>query len=83
MEFGYIDIPEPLHKACVEGRAAFFCGAGISMSAELPNFKNLVQQLEKHFSDCVKNTAGYKPSLEVRIQNLDNAAGKKSSRSGI
>ena len=41
------DVPEALLQAHEEGRVVFFCGAGISCSANLPNFKGLVDQIYK------------------------------------
>ncbi len=39
------DIPERLLQAHEDGKVVFFCGAGISYPARLPNFKGLVMQL--------------------------------------
>lgn len=39
------DIPERLLQAHEEGRVVFFCGAGISYPARLPDFSGLVQRL--------------------------------------
>ena len=39
------DIPEPLLQAHEEGRVVFFCGAGISYPAGLPDFGGLVDQI--------------------------------------
>lgn len=39
------DIPDALLQAHEEGRAVFFCGAGISYPAGLPGFKGLVEQI--------------------------------------
>ena len=39
------DIPERLLQAHEDGKVVFFCGAGISYPAGLPNFKELVMQL--------------------------------------
>lgn len=39
------DIPEELLQAHEEGRAVFFCGAGISYPAGLPSFKELVDKI--------------------------------------
>ena len=47
------DIPEALLQAQEEGRVAFFCGAGISYPAGLPDFKGLV--------DGIYRLAGTKP----------------------
>ena len=39
------DIPDALLQAHEEGRAVFFCGAGISYPAGLPGFKGLVNEI--------------------------------------
>lgn len=39
------DIPNALLQAHEEGRVVFFCGAGISYPAGLPDFKGLVEQI--------------------------------------
>jgi hypothetical protein len=39
------DIPEYLLQAHEEGRVVFFCGAGISYPAGLPDFRGLVEQI--------------------------------------
>lgn len=39
------DIPERLLSAHEEGRVVFFCGAGISYPADLPDFRGLVDQI--------------------------------------
>ena len=39
------DIPDSLLQAHEEGRVVFFCGAGISRRAGLPDFGGLVQKL--------------------------------------
>lgn len=41
------DIPERLLQAHEEGRVVFFCGAGISYPAGLPDFKGLVDRIYK------------------------------------
>ena len=43
------DIPEELLQAQAEGRVVFFCGAGISMNADLPSFRALVEDI---YSQC-------------------------------
>ncbi|MBD8880867.1 SIR2 family protein [Rhodanobacter sp. 7MK24] len=44
------DIPEALLLAHEEGRVIFFCGAGISYPAGLPDFKGLVEKLYKELN---------------------------------
>lgn len=39
------DIPDALLQAHEEGRVVFFCGAGVSYPAGLPDFKGLVEQI--------------------------------------
>jgi NAD-dependent SIR2 family protein deacetylase len=39
------DVPEKLLQAHEEGRVVFFCGAGISRPANLPDFGGLVWKL--------------------------------------
>ena len=39
------DIPERLLQAYEEGKVVFFCSAGISFAAKLPDFVDLVDQL--------------------------------------
>lgn len=58
------DIPDSLLQAHEEGRVVFFCGAGISVPAKLPDFKQLVEDIfqqtdprktpqeEATFNDC-------------------------------
>jgi NAD-dependent SIR2 family protein deacetylase len=41
------DIPDALLQAHEEGRAVFFCGAGISSPAGSPGFKELVDKIYK------------------------------------
>ena len=38
------DLPERLLQAHEDGRVVFFCGAGISYPARLPNFAGLVKK---------------------------------------
>lgn len=41
------DIPERLLQLHEEGRVVFFCGAGVSRPAGLPEFEDLVRRLYK------------------------------------
>ena len=41
------DIPDELLQAHEDGRVVFFCGAGISIPAKLPDFENLVDSIYK------------------------------------
>ena len=45
------DIPDELLQAQEEGRVVFFCGAGISVPAGLPNFKDLVTRIYKRLNE--------------------------------
>jgi hypothetical protein len=42
------DIPDALLQAHEEGRVVFFCGAGVSYPAGLPDFKGLVEKIYKN-----------------------------------
>jgi hypothetical protein len=39
------DIPDDLIRAVIDGSAVFLCGAGVSMRANLPSFKQLAEQV--------------------------------------
>ena len=74
------DIPDNLLFAHEEGRAVFFCGAGISMGkpARLPSFKDLVKRL---FEDC-SNAPAWKSRKDAPLdQSLtwleDTVPGKR------
>jgi hypothetical protein len=57
------DIPERLLQAHEDGRVVFFCGAGISYPAGLPNFRGLV--------DCIYEELGT-PQWPIEKQAYDN-----------
>lgn len=57
------DVPDELLRLHEEGEVVFFCGAGISMGAGLPDFKGLVKRVWKE--------VGYNPSFEEKRLNLD------------
>lgn len=49
------DIPDALLQAHEEGRVVFFCGAGISQPAGLPNFKEMVDKIyESLHTECLE-----------------------------
>lgn len=52
------DVPDELLQLHEDGEVVFFCGAGISMGAGLPNFKNLVRRTWKEI--------GYAPSVQEK-----------------
>lgn len=52
------DIPDALLQAHEEGRVVFFCGAGISRLAGLPDFGGLVQQLFQRVGEPSDKTEG-------------------------
>jgi hypothetical protein len=45
------DIPDTLLQAHEEGRVVFFCGAGISYPADLPDFRGLVESIYRLVGD--------------------------------
>ncbi|MEP2830724.1 anti-phage defense-associated sirtuin Dsr1 [Parvibaculum sp.] len=45
------DVPEQLLQAHEDGRVVFFCGAGISYPARLPNFDGLVRGIYEQLSE--------------------------------
>lgn len=45
------DIPDELLQAQEEGRVVFFCGAGISVPAGLPTFKDLVTRIYRRLNE--------------------------------
>jgi SIR2-like domain len=48
------DIPNTLLQAHEEGRVVFFCGAGISYPAGLPNFKGLVDEIYRRLGTVLE-----------------------------
>jgi len=56
-------VPDELLRLHEEGEVVFFCGAGISMGAGLPDFKGLVRRAWKE--------VGYNPSSEEKRLNRD------------
>ena len=69
------DIPVRLLQAHEEGRVVFFCGAGISIPAGLPSFKELVCKLYEKPSRTpspIEETAFNKESYETVIELLED-----------
>ncbi len=50
------DVPDHLLKLHEEGKVVFFCGAGISRNAGLPDFKGLTEQLYKDVGEPPSTT---------------------------
>lgn len=50
---GLIDLPEELLQKHEAGELVFFCGAGISVPAGLPDFNKLVRKLSRRFINIV------------------------------
>ena len=63
------DIPDELIRQHEDGRVVFFCGAGISRSVGLPDFKELVDRIEKE-TGRVSNNATQKMKKEGRYELL-------------
>ena len=69
------DIPERLLQAHEEGRVVFFCGAGISRPAGLPDFTGLVDRLCKNLKvtpDTEQKAARRAKRFDVAISLLEN-----------
>lgn len=65
------DIPDALLQAHEDGRVVFFCGAGISCSANLPGFNKLVKQLY----DNLGITPNRVQAIAIRANQYDMAIG--------
>ena len=53
------EIPNVLLQAHEEGRVVFFCGAGISYPAGLPDFKGLVEQIYRRIGTALTESERY------------------------
>ena len=65
------DVPERLLQAHEEGRAVFFCGAGISYPARLPGFAGLVEQLYSRL-EAIPDPA---QAAAIKSKRYDTAVG--------
>lgn len=68
------DIPERLLEAHEDGRVVFFCGAGISNAAHLPDFSGLVGLLYKNLSvppDAVQRAAIKAKQFDTAVELLE------------
>ncbi len=82
------DIPERLLQAHEEGRVVFFCGAGISYPAGLPDFEKLVKQIFKFLEmtpDAVQNTATKAKQFDTAINLLESniIGGREAVRNAL
>jgi hypothetical protein len=50
---GSPDIPDDLIRDVTDGNAVFLCGAGVSMRAKFPSFKQLAEQIYIHLGDAL------------------------------
>src|ERR1700680_743253 len=68
------DIPDSLLEAHEDGRVVFFCGAGISYPAGLPDFRGLVDQIYSElgtFRTSVENQAYDKGQFDATLDLLE------------
>jgi NAD-dependent SIR2 family protein deacetylase len=68
------DIPAEVIAAQEEGRLVFFCGAGISMRARLPDFRGLTERL---FDICgVDRRRTREPQYDQELGRLEREVGR-------
>ena len=82
------DIPKHLLKAHEDGNVVFFCGAGISYPAGLPDFKGLVMQLYKKMGgprNKIQENAITSGQFDTAINLLesDDMGGRKAVRKNL
>ncbi len=70
------DVPEQLLRAHEDGQVVFFCGAGISCSAGLPTFSDLVLQLY----DAMDTEPGPVEAVAIKANQYDTAIGLLEER---
>lgn len=71
------DIPDELLQAHEEGNVVFFCGAGISYPAGLPDFKGLVDKIYEHAhttpsESAIEQQAYDKSQYDVTLNLLEH-----------
>ena len=69
------DVPDRLLHAHEDGRVVFFCGAGISIPAGLPNFKGLVDRLYSALNvppDLAHDAARKAARYDIAVDQLEN-----------
>lgn len=84
-------IPESLLQRHADGRVVFFCGAGISLPAGLPNFQKLVEKLYKENRVCPSplqkkaiSDGQYDLALDMlENQVIDGREGVRSKLAGL
>ncbi len=77
------DIPERLLQAHEDGHVVFFCGAGISRPADLPDFRELVGKLYHELSDApspAKKSAISARQFDTAIGLLEKEVGRNIVR---
>lgn len=68
------DIPESLLRAHEDGRVVFFCGAGISNPAGLPNFRDLVDRIYEELGTVqtpIENQAYENKQYDAMLDQLE------------
>lgn len=73
------DIPERLLQTHEDGRVVFFCGAGISYPARLPDFRGLVNNL---YSDLGATPSAVQ-QIAIKAAQYDTAIGLLEGKNGI
>lgn len=75
-------IPETLLQAHEEGRVVFFCGAGISFPAKLPDFKTLVERMYDALSPSrsdVQKAAFDARQYDIAVSLLEDELGSRDT----
>ena len=64
------DFPDSFMKRLQEGKLVFFCGAGISMSSGLPNFKQLTRKLHDYY-EYGKSSGDKRYDYDLMLDELE------------